>query len=534
MKRLAFLTSIAVLATACSETPADIPMEEPGSYGASSSSQYVDLGHQPPGSFSSMLGRAPSAKPGSNAVLNGSFEDNAGPGSTAFAEWGTYNEGDGAVFAQTGTSSPLTGFPVPAPPEGDFAAMTDQFGPGLHILYQDVTVPEGATLGFDLYIGNRAGDFFSPPTLSPGEFPNQQFRADVMDPAAPIDHVGGGVLVNAYQTQPGDPPESGYTRVVVDLSAWAGETVRIRFAQVDNLGNFNAGVDNVVVGDEPKGGGGQPGGPAEYLINGFGHIGSGNTIRTFSFSARRDADGTATGNFELFSREAGVRIHGIVTCATVFGSTAWIGGTITTEGPYQGRDAIFRAADLGAGTKGAEEDRLSLLQPRAPGQAQLFCDQAPPFPGLDFGAQGNITISSPGEASFTEIDFVELEDFGVFIPCALDGAGEVVFLQGSLMNVFHFTEDQAGGFNVRSSANPQDVSGYGATSGDLYQGTGNGSSHDHFTISGVPYIGSFINNFRIIGQGSGNNLMIHENGQFTVNANGDLTVSNVNFSASCS
>ena len=531
MRRLVFLSVAAVLATACDDTPADPPIAVPAGYTSSVASPYVDLGHHPPGATSPLLGRAPSAKPSSNAILNGSFEENDGPGSTSFSDWGTYNEGDGAVFAQTGTDSPLSGFEVPAPPEGEFAAMTDQFGPGLHVVYQDVVVPEGATFGFDLYIGNRAGEFYSPPTLSPDEFPNQQFRADIMDPGAPLDDVGAGVLANVYQTESGDPAESGYSRVVYDLTSFAGQTVRIRFAQVDNYGNFQAGVDDVVVGEEPKGR--DPGGPAAYLINGFGHIGSGNTIRTFSFSARKAADGTTSGNFELFSREAGVRIHGLVTCATVFGSTAWIGGTITTEGPYQGRDAIFRAADLGAGTKGEYEDRLSLLQLRDPGQAQVFCDQAPPFPGLDFGAQGNITISSPTQASFTEVDFVELENFGVFIPCALDGAGELVLLQGSLMNVFHFTEDQAGGFNVRSSTNPQDVSGYGQTSGDLYQGTGNGSSHEHFTISGVPFSGSFINNFRIIGQGSGNNYLIHENAQFTVNANGDVTVSNVNFQASC-
>jgi hypothetical protein len=42
--------------------------------------------------------------------------------------------------------------------------------------------------------------------------------------------------------------------------------------------------------------------------------------------------------------------------------------------------------------------------------------------------------------------------------------------------------------------------------------TANGASN--FTI---------VNNFKIIGQGPDNNYTVHENTQFTINANGDLT-----------
>jgi len=38
------------------------------------------------------------------------------------------------------------------------------------------------------------------------------------------------------------------------------------------------------------------------------------------------------------------------------------------------------------------------------------------------------------------------------------------------------------------------------------------------------YEETFINNFRIIGQGNGNNLLMHETFHVTVNANGALTV----------
>ena len=517
MRRVAALCLVAFVAAACDETPADVGEQLPVTYGQATASPYVDLGHRPP-SLSPPLGRAPTGKPGTNAVANGGFETNGGAGSTILDPWGTYNEGSGGVFVQRGSESPISGFQVTVPPEGLSAAMTDQTGPGLHILYQDVQVPPGATLGFDLYIANRNGAFHTPPTLSLSEVPNQQFRVDIMDPGAPIDDVGAGVLANVYRTEVGDPPESGYQRIVTDLSAFAGQTVRIRFAQVDTEFFFQAGIDDVVVGKEPKGGG-----PSDFVISGSGHIGSGNDLRTFSVSARRDAEGNATGSFQLYARESDARVHGIVTCATVFGSTAWIGGRITTAGPYEGRDAIFRVADLGAGTKG-EEDRLSLLQPRDPGEAQVFCNTAPNFPDLAFGAQGNITVSSPGEASFTDIHVDEMEDFPVWVPCAADGAGELVLFSGSLLNVFHINEDRAGGIKYMQGTMPQDLVGYGEVTGDRYIVNGVSMGHGHGSISGVPFTENFVFQSRVIGPGPGNNLQIHGTYHFTLNANGEITV----------
>jgi hypothetical protein len=57
--------------------------------------------------------------------------------------------------------------------------------------------------------------------------------------------------------------------------------------------------------------------------------------RTFSFTARRHADGTVDGQWERIRRADGnaaeSKSHGIVTCFTVVGNQAWIGG-ITTSG----------------------------------------------------------------------------------------------------------------------------------------------------------------------------------------------------------
>lgn len=121
-------------------------------------------------------------------------------------------------------------------------------------------------------------------------------------------------------------------------------------------------------------------------------------------------------------------------------------------------------------------------------------------------------------------------DIGVFIPCAADGAGEVVFLTGNLHVLLRFTMDRAGGIHVASHFQPQGISGNGQTTGDKYQGTG--VTQDEFNAK-VGIEESFINNFRIIGQGPGNNFLIHETFHITFNANGVPTASIDNFSVDC-
>ncbi len=191
--------------------------------------------------------------PALGVIVNGSFEANGGAGTNVFTGWtvaqvlgsvsGTPGGGD--VFVQTGTLSPF-GITVPAPPLGSFAAMSEQFSPGGHIIYQDFAVPAGgAILSFDLYIDNTAGTFINLGTLDfEGAF-NQHVRVDIMNPAAAVDDVGAGVLQNILITNPGFPNPSGYTTNSVDISAFAGQTVRLRFAETDNQGYFLMGVDDV-------------------------------------------------------------------------------------------------------------------------------------------------------------------------------------------------------------------------------------------------------------------------------------------------
>lgn len=192
-----------------------------------------------------------------NLIGNGGFE-------SGFSGWNRADQpgSDGSFLVQTGTGSPVNTLPVASPPGGAFAAMTDAQGPGSHVLYQDFVVPVGVTtaiLSFDRYVSNGATDYFSPNTLDFTSVNNQQARVDLVSAGAnPFSVAVGDVLFNAFRTQPGDPLVSGYTTVVADVStllqANAGQTLRLRFAEVDNQLFFNFGVDNVslTVGTVPE------------------------------------------------------------------------------------------------------------------------------------------------------------------------------------------------------------------------------------------------------------------------------------------
>jgi hypothetical protein len=177
-------------------------------------------------------------------VTNGDFETGT------LAGWTVVNSGSGGWFNYTGTSSPLSHFTIPAPPQGSHAAISDQFGPGSHLLYQDIALEPGYihTLSFTYYLNNRASAFFSPATLSPFSGPNQQYRIDVLNPAAPADSVApADVLLPIFATKPGDPLALAPTATTADLTPFAGTTVRLRFAEVDNELFFQAGVDAVTL-----------------------------------------------------------------------------------------------------------------------------------------------------------------------------------------------------------------------------------------------------------------------------------------------
>jgi len=195
-------------------------------------------------------------------IANGGFEINGGAGFVGFSDWITADQANTgeSFYAQTGSGTPLFGTLVPEPPEGIFAAMTEGGGANSRVLYQDFVVPlaNSGHLSFQLFLNNEGTEFVTPNTLDFTQEPNQQARVDLLRTGSdPFSVAGSDVVLNLFQTQLGDSFYSGYTSVNADisrvLSAFGGQTLRLRFAEVDNLATFNFGVDNVqLVVPEPS------------------------------------------------------------------------------------------------------------------------------------------------------------------------------------------------------------------------------------------------------------------------------------------
>jgi hypothetical protein len=189
---------------------------------------------------------------GAATVVNGDFESGD---LTGWQQQSPYPDSS-SWYAYSGTESPRNpALPsVPAPPAGSFAAIVDQNAPSQIVLYQDIVVEPGNTQQLSMllyYDSDEEMETPNPPTLSIGVI-NQQYRVDLIRPSAPIDSVEpGDVLVNIFGTETGDPEErTAFTRTV-DLAPFAGQTVRLRFAQ-SATNRLRAGVDSVaILGDPP-------------------------------------------------------------------------------------------------------------------------------------------------------------------------------------------------------------------------------------------------------------------------------------------
>jgi len=179
-------------------------------------------------------------------VLNSDFETGD------ISRWTPANQPIGLVnwFVYSGTTSPLSDHKIAAPPSGNFAATTDQFGPGSHVLYRDIHLKRNMKheLSFYLYYHNFANRFFTPNTLDYTGKANQQYRVDLLKPSAnPFSVKSKDILRTLFRTDVGDHNRLAPTLKTYDISRYAGKTVRLRFAEVDNHSNFLASVDKVKV-----------------------------------------------------------------------------------------------------------------------------------------------------------------------------------------------------------------------------------------------------------------------------------------------
>ncbi len=150
----------------------------------------------------------------------------------------------------------------------------------------------------------------------------------------------------------------------------------------------NTVVATVAVGGGPEGVAITPpavrgmGAVVQSVTGSGAFTGGGGLLRTFSFTARRHADGSVHGRFTGFNRNSGGRIAGRVTCFTIKGNAAWIAGVIEHANfDVIGDETGWRAVDNGPASS-ATPDQLSFAVGVT---AADFCAETPGPPPAGLG-----------------------------------------------------------------------------------------------------------------------------------------------------
>ena len=167
--------------------------------------------------------------PGACLLVNNDFE--AG----GLCGWQfTPDSGSGTWVSNDSTFDPASPDGPIAPCGGNYSAITNPTGPGLRVLSQDVAIPAAGSviLEWTDIIRNHAGVF---------ENPNQQFRVQIRNP------IDDSILTTVFATNPGDNAFNTCTPRCADISAFAGQTVRVAFTEEDSLFYQNIHVDDVCI-----------------------------------------------------------------------------------------------------------------------------------------------------------------------------------------------------------------------------------------------------------------------------------------------
>ena len=181
-------------------------------------------------------------------VTNGDFETGD------FTGWTVTNQGEGNWLIDIpGTATPLSGSQTAANPAGgSFYAVTDQPFFGTHSLTQTIVVPAGSqvVISFDYFVNDWGGAGPLGNVLDHNIVPTQFATADILTAGAGAFDTGAGVVANLVYDGGGTPPTgNAYTTFLLDITALVGGggTFQLRFAESDNQGNLNFGLDNVSV-----------------------------------------------------------------------------------------------------------------------------------------------------------------------------------------------------------------------------------------------------------------------------------------------
>ena len=121
-----------------------------------------------------------------------------------------------------------------------------------------------------------------------------------------------------------------------------------------------------------------------------------------------------------------------------------------------------------------------------------------------------------------------------YVPCANNGTGEIIDLNGNLHALFVTNTSNSGNITLKYHFQPQGLSGVGRTSGAIYNATGvTQATTTYDGITGYPFETTYVNNYRLIGQGTAANYAVHSTFHITTNANGTVTAFADNTNVSC-
>src|SRR5262245_3686721 len=133
-----------------------------------------------------------------------------------------------------------------------------------------------------------------------------------------------------------------------------------------------------------------------------------------------------------------------------------------------------------------------------------------------------------------EVIFRDTTFFGYldFVPCAAGGGGEPIYIEGPIHTQISLTIN---GNNASGNifANVQGMTATGLITGQKYQVVGMIQQSFKQSCQNGQITSTNINNYRVIGQGPGNNFLLRETLHYTINANGDVTVYHDNISTGC-
>jgi hypothetical protein len=119
------------------------------------------------------------------------------------------------------------------------------------------------------------------------------------------------------------------------------------------------------------------------------------TFRSFSFSARRYADGTSDGQLQLNSRSFDVVVHIRIDCLRVVGNVAHMSGRITRiNNPEEGEVGELNRVEVRDNGEGADAppDQVSTI-PANPGDADpTTCVDPPTNATIRTVQRGNVQV----------------------------------------------------------------------------------------------------------------------------------------------